>query len=220
MKKLFLILISLLFTTFSFAQTISITGKISNSGDNTPVAGASLAIKGTVSGTVANANGNFILITNQKLPFTIRVSAVGFTQQEIVVKDKENLNIQMKEDIGSLEEVRVTGNRVEESITKAPVTVEKLGVKQILNGASADVYSLLQNLKGVDLLTQSLGFKSVNIRGFGANNNNRFVQLTDGMDNRSPGFGFGFGCHISFLSPSLNCRTAYSKIKRIVLSHK
>ena len=193
MKKLFLILISLLFTTLSFAQTTSITGKISNGGDNTPVAGASLAIKGTVSGTVANANGNFILITNQKLPFTIRVSAVGFTQQEIVVKDKENLNIQMKEDIGSLEEVRVTGNRVEESITKAPVTVEKLGVKQILNGASADVYSLLQNLKGVDLLTQSLGFKSVNIRGFGANNNNRFVQLTDGMDNRSPGFGFGFG---------------------------
>ena len=55
MKKLFLILISLLFTTFSFAQTVSITGKISNSGDNTPVAGASLAIKGTVSGMVARA---------------------------------------------------------------------------------------------------------------------------------------------------------------------
>jgi outer membrane receptor protein involved in Fe transport len=37
-------------------------------------------------------------------------------------------------------------------------------------------------------------FRSVNIRGFGANNNNnRFVQLTDGMDNRSPGYGFGFG---------------------------
>jgi hypothetical protein len=45
----------------------------------------------------------------------------------------------------------------------------------------------------VDLLTQSLTFKSVNVRGFGANNNNRFLQLTDGMDNRSPGLGFGFG---------------------------
>ena len=31
------------------------------------------------------------------------------------------------------------------------------------------------------------------MRGFGANNNNRFVQLTDYMDNRSPGLGFGFG---------------------------
>ncbi|WP_240163765.1 TonB-dependent receptor domain-containing protein [Spirosoma taeanense] len=45
----------------------------------------------------------------------------------------------------------------------------------------------------MDLLTQSLTFKSVNLRGFGANNNNRFLQLTDGMDNRSPGLGFGFG---------------------------
>jgi iron complex outermembrane recepter protein len=43
------------------------------------------------------------------------------------------------------------------------------------------------------LLSQSLTFKSVNLRGFGANNNNRFVQLVDGMDNRSPGLGFGFG---------------------------
>lgn len=175
------------------AQTTNITGKISNSENNLPIAGASIMIKGTVAGTVAGNNGSFILKTNQALPFTVRVTAVGFLQQEIVVKNSEALNISLKENIGTLEEVQVTGNRVEESITKAPVTVEKLGVKQILNGASADVYSLLQNLKGVDLLTQSLGFKSVNVRGFGANNNNRFVQLTDGMDNRSPGFGFGFG---------------------------
>lgn len=193
MKKLFLILINLFFVIYSFAQNTTISGKIISDEDKSPVAGASLAIKGTVSGTVANANGTFVLNTSQKLPFTLRVSAVGFLQQEIVVKNSDNLNITLKENTGTLEEVKVTGNRVEESITKAPVTVEKLGVKQILNSASADVYSLLQNLKGVDLLTQSLGFKSVNIRGFGANNNNRFVQLTDGMDNRSPGYGFGFG---------------------------
>lgn len=175
------------------AQTTSITGKIMNSEDKSPIAGATLMIKGTVAGTVANNNGFFILNINQTLPFTIKVSAIGYLQQEIVIKNSEPLNIFLKESIGMLEEVQVTGNRVEESITKASVTVEKLGIKQIMNGASADVYSLLQNLKGVDLLTQSLGFKSVNIRGFGANNNNRFVQLTDGMDNRSPGFGFGFG---------------------------
>jgi iron complex outermembrane recepter protein len=193
MRKTLLIFLNVLFVNIAMAQTTSITGKISNSDDKTPIAGASLMIKGTVAGTVANNSGDFTLRTNQALPFTIRVTAIGYLQQEVVVKNSESLNIALKESIGTLEEIQVTGNRVEESITKAPVTVEKLGVKQILNGASADVFSLLQNLKGVDLLTQSLGFKSVNIRGFGANNNNRFVQLTDGMDNRSPGFGFGFG---------------------------
>jgi iron complex outermembrane recepter protein len=193
MRKIILILLSFFFVNISMAQTTSIKGKITNNEDKSGIAGATLVIKGTVSGTVANAKGDFVLNTNQKPPFTIRVSAIGFLQKEIVVNNSDPLNIGLVESIGTLEEVQVTGNRVEESITKAPVTVEKLGVKQILNGASADVYSLLQNLKGVDLLTQSLGFKSVNLRGFGANNNNRFVQLTDGMDNRSPGFGFGFG---------------------------
>ena len=31
------------------------------------------------------------------------------------------------------------------------------------------------------------------MRGFGANNNTRVIQLVDGKDNRSPGLGFGFG---------------------------
>jgi iron complex outermembrane recepter protein len=92
-----------------------------------------------------------------------------------------------------IDEVVVSASRVEESITKAAVTVEKLGVRQFQNSPAATPFDALQNLKGVDLLTQSLSFKSVNVRGFGANNNNRFVQLTDGMDNRSPGLGFGFG---------------------------
>jgi iron complex outermembrane recepter protein len=193
MRKIILILLNFFLVSVAVAQKTSITGKITDNSDKSPIAGATIVIKGTVTGTVANAKGDFTLNTNQTPPFTIKVSAIGFLQKEIEVKNSEPLNIGLGESIGTLEEVQVTGNRVEESITKAPVTVEKLGVKQILNGASADVYSLLQNLKGVDLLTQSLGFKSVNIRGFGANNNNRFVQLTDGMDNRSPGFGFGFG---------------------------
>ena len=42
-------------------------------------------------------------------------------------------------------------------------------------------------------MTQSLTFQSVNLRGFGSTNNSRFLQLNDGMDNRSPGLGVGFG---------------------------
>ena len=41
--------------------------------------------------------------------------------------------------------------------------------------------------------TQSLTFKSVNVRGFGANGNTRVVQLLDGMDNQAPGLNFSVG---------------------------
>ena len=173
------------------SQTI-ITGTVKDA-DNEPMVGASISINGTNVGAVVDANGKFTLKTNQSLPVTLRVTMIGYKIETIEVSSNAEVAVNLKEDIGTLSEVTVTGNRVEERITKSPVTVEKLGGRQIQQAATADVFSALQNIKGVDLLSQSLGFKSVNMRGFGANNNNRFVQLTDGMDNRSPGLGFGFG---------------------------
>ena len=125
MRKIILILLNFLFVNISMAQTTSIKGKITNNEDKSGIAGATLIIKGTVSGTVANANGDFTLNTNQKPPFTIRISAIGFLQKEIVVNNLETLNIGLGESVGTLEEVQVSGNRVEESITKAPVTDRK-----------------------------------------------------------------------------------------------
>lgn len=192
-KNHYLLTICLFLFNFSlFAQT-TINGSVNDANDNSPLVGASITIKGTVIGAVADGNGKFSLKTNQKLPLTLRVSAVGYVLQEIEVKDGNAVSVSLKEDIGTLSEVTVTGNRVEESITKSPVSIEKLGVKQIQQAAAFDVFAALQNLKGVDLLSQNMIFRSVNMRGFGANNNNRFVQLNDGMDNRSPGLGFGFG---------------------------
>ena len=52
---------------------------------------------------------------------------------------------------------------------------------------------VLENLKGVDINTNSLTFKSVNTRGFATFANNRFMQLVDGMDNSTPALNFPIG---------------------------
>jgi CarboxypepD_reg-like domain len=105
MRKIILILLNFLFVSIAVAQKTSITGKITDNNDKSPIAGATIVIKGTVNGTVANAKGDFILNTSQKPPFTIRVSAIGFLQKEIEVKDSEPLNIGLGESVGTLEEV-------------------------------------------------------------------------------------------------------------------
>lgn len=192
MKKILLLVLIIFKACIVFAQS-TITGTISDQKDKSALVGASVAIKGTIAGAIADANGKFSLKSKQSFPITLRISAIGYVPQEITVTDEKDLSISLSEDIGTLSEVTITGNRVEQGITKSPVTVEKLDIKKIQQSASADVYGALQNLKGVDLLSQNMIFRSVNMRGFGANNNNRFVQLTDGMDNRSPGLGFGFG---------------------------
>lgn len=192
MKKTLLFIIAIISSLGAYSQN-SITGTISDEKDKSALIGASVTIKGTIAGAIADVNGKFSLKTKQSLPLILKISAIGYASQEITVSDDKALLILLKEDIGTLAEVTITGNRVEQGITKSPVTVEKLDIKKIQQSASADVYGALQNLKGVDLLSQNMIFRSVNMRGFGANNNNRFVQLTDGMDNRSPGLGFGFG---------------------------
>ena len=192
MNKIYTIVVLLLLSTLAKGQT-TLSGSVKDQANGESLVGVNIVVKGGLAGTVTNSKGEFSIKTSLKLPLTLKVSLIGYETQELAVSSPQNIDIKLLEDNKTLQEVKVTANRIEESITKSPVTIEKLGARQIQNAPSADVYSALQNIKGVDLLTQSLGFKSVNIRGFGANNNNRFVQLTDGMDNRSPGLGFGFG---------------------------
>ncbi|UOQ71354.1 hypothetical protein [Hymenobacter cellulosilyticus] len=48
-------------------------------------------------------------------------------------------------------------------------------------------------MKGVQVLTPSLGFKVLNARGFANTTNVRFVQLVDGIDNQAPHIGGPIG---------------------------
>jgi outer membrane receptor protein involved in Fe transport len=89
--------------------------------------------------------------------------------------------------------VVISASRTPERIFESPVTVERFGLKEIKNTASADFYGGLENLKGVDVNTNSLTFKSVNTRGFATFANNRFMQLVDGMDNSTPALNFPIG---------------------------
>jgi iron complex outermembrane recepter protein len=195
MKKLHKHVLSLLLFlglwTMTNAQT-TLTGSVSDD-TKSPLIGATVVVKGTLNGTTTDVNGKFALKVSGALPVTIVISSIGYETVEMNATKADIGDIKMKEQASLMSEVTVSGTRFEEKITKAAVTVEKITARQLQLSPAFDQYSTLQSLKGVDLLSQSMTFKSVNLRGFGANNNNRFVQLTDGMDNRSPGLGFGFG---------------------------
>lgn len=88
-----------------------------------------------------------------------------------------------------LNEIVVTASRVPEQVLKSPVSIELLDARQIRLSAQPSYFDAIGNLKGVQLLTSSLGFKVYNTRGFANPTNVRFVQLVDGMDNQAPHIG-------------------------------
>ncbi|MDP5081994.1 MAG: carboxypeptidase-like regulatory domain-containing protein, partial [Winogradskyella sp.] len=169
--KTILKLFTLLFCVASFAQT-TIKGKIT---DNTglPLPGANIVVVGTSSGTVSDFDGAYALTVNQDLPFSIRVSYTGFETQTIEVTTANQIvDVTLKEG-SALDEVVISASRTPERIFESPVTVERFGLKEIKNTASADFYGGLENLKGVDINTNSLTFKSINTRGFATFANTR-----------------------------------------------
>ncbi|MGC6480216.1 MAG: TonB-dependent receptor [Flavobacteriaceae bacterium] len=190
MKKLWTLL-AVFSVTLAFAQT-TIKGTV-NDNNNQPIPGANVLIQ-EGEGVVTDFDGNFSFTTASALPFTIKVSSVGFETQEVQVTSADAaLNIVLTEAQNELEEIIIAASRTPERIAESPVSVERLSLKDIQNATSPDFYTSLENLKGVDVNYSAIGFASVNTRGFASFANTRFLQLVDGMDNAAPGLNFAVG---------------------------
>ncbi len=92
-----------------------------------------------------------------------------------------------------LEEVIVSASRLPERILQSPVSIEKVSEGYFSNHAALSFFDALENVKGVQMITPSLGFRILNTRGFANTTNVRFVQMVDGMDIQSPHIGSPIG---------------------------
>jgi outer membrane receptor protein involved in Fe transport len=185
-----------IFSIACFAQT-TITGNVKNSVSNESVSAVTIALKGSGSGTFTNDKGNFRLTTAKQLPLTLVVSSIGYELKEVEVTsatDSVHISIVPSNSLG--QEVVVSATRVPERILESPVSIERVSAANLRNSASANFYDIVSTLKGVDVTTSSLTFKTPTTRGFGASGNVRFNQLVDGMDNQAPGLNFSVGAII------------------------
>lgn len=101
------------------AQTSPVTGTIIDKAGE-PLAGVSVVIKGTTTGTMTDIDGKFSL--NAPVGSTITISYVGFSPQEIKLGENRNLmNITLLENAKELDAVVVVGfgTQKKESITGA-----------------------------------------------------------------------------------------------------
>jgi len=173
---------------------IVLSGTIVGHDDKAALAGVTVSIKNTVSGTSTNSAGKFDLKTRAKFPFTLVVSSIGFQTQEFVIDNADSrLDIELLTQTQLGREVVVTASRIEESILRSPVAIEKLDIRAIRESPAPSFYDALENVKGVQMTTSSITFKVPNTRGFNIPNNFRFVQLVDGVDMQAGTLGVPLG---------------------------
>lgn len=189
MKTIFKIFM-MCFCVVSYAQT-TINGNVTDQ-NGQPLAGANVIVDGTSTGAQTDFDGNYSFKSDAAGSMTVTASMMGFQSSSQNVDSSGSLDFKL-EDGTFLDEVVVSASRTPQRIFESPVTIERFGIKEIANTASADFYDGLENMKGVDINVNSLTFKAINTRGFATFANTRFVQLVDGMDNSAPALNFPLG---------------------------
>ena len=140
MKHLFLLLTLLSFSLTALAQQ-KVTGKVKDSSGE-PVIEASVVVKGNnTMGTITDFDGNFMLDVPAKSVLVI--SYIGYVTQEVPTAGKNSLEIVLKEDTKTLDEVVVIGYGTQR---KGDVTSSVASVKadNFVKGAVKDVGQLIQ----------------------------------------------------------------------------
>ena len=197
MKKIAPIGIIILLSFFSknvFSQQYMYKGKITDAETGESLIGVNITVKDNVHGTVSGYDGTFEYKCSFAPPLILHVSYVGYEKQDVTVNNSDEfINIKLNELNILGQEVVISASRIQENIRQAPVTIEKMNLKDIERMSSANFYDGLYQLKGVDMNVHGLMFQLPNTRGFNSYTNYRMIQMVDGVENISPGMSFAPG---------------------------
>ncbi|UOQ64768.1 SusC/RagA family TonB-linked outer membrane protein [Hymenobacter volaticus] len=108
LAKVVPLLVLLLFTRSLFAQSQSISGKVTTADKNEPLPGVTVVVKGTTIGAGTNADGSFSLSVPNGTG-TLVFSFVGYITKEVPIDGKTTINVGLSADNKALEEVVVVG---------------------------------------------------------------------------------------------------------------
>lgn len=183
--KLLLVLLLAVLAEAAWAQNRSVSGKVTDSGDGSPLPGVSVVIKGSTTGTSTDANGKYTLASvpdNATLVF----SFIGFASQEAAVGERSTLDITLTSDVKSLQEIVVTGVGVATDKRKLGISVESVTSKDLPQAPSASVdQALVGKIAGAQISsTNGTPGSDVNIVLRGINTLNRGTSpiiLIDGV---------------------------------------
>ena len=156
MKKIFLYLLTVIFTFNAFAQQPSkISGKITDASSKA-IVGASVRLLNTSIGSVTDQNGAFTLSNVNPGSLTIQVSANGYADFSSSVNTSSSnapLNIQLQLSPKMLDKVVVTAQKTEELLQEIPASITAVSSKQVEEYRlwnSKDLSAIVPNLYTAD----------------------------------------------------------------------
>ena len=138
MRKFFLVIGSILLLLIGavHAQQKDVTGTVTDA-TGTPVPNASIRIKGTKTGTSADANGQFKIKASANT--VLIVSGIGFETREVTVGNAATVEVRLPQDTRALSEVVVTGVGTATTKKKLGISVQSVSAAQLPAAPTASI---------------------------------------------------------------------------------
>ncbi|MDR2919744.1 MAG: TonB-dependent receptor [Tannerella sp.] len=151
--KGFMLMLSLIISSFTYAaiaQQRSVQGQVMDE-NGEPLVGATVAVKGTTTGTITDLDGNFtISAANGDV---LSVQYVGYRETVVTVGNQSQYRITLQEDSQLIDEVVVVGygTQKKSDVTGAMVSV---GAEELKSRPTTNVFEAMQGrAAGVDIRT-------------------------------------------------------------------
>jgi TonB-linked SusC/RagA family outer membrane protein len=175
----------MLFTSMAWAQTRTVSGRVTSAEDNTPTPGVNVLIKGTTNGTTTDAEGKYSLSVPDE-GGVIVFSFIGLKTEEVNIGAQSIIDVQLKSDITQLSEVVVTGTGVATEKKKLAIAVESVTADKLPAAPTASIdQALVGKIAGAQISSvDGTPGANINILLRGVNTINRGTSpmiLVDGV---------------------------------------
>lgn len=193
MNFLFLIAFSAGMSASAFAdepgmQQATITGTVTDSQTGDAMPGVNIVVKGTTVGTITDANGKFTLaVPDKKAPLVF--TFIGYVTKEVVLDNKNVVDVTMESDMMNLEEVVVVGYGTQRRVTLTG-SVASVSNKEIAKTPTTNITNSIAGLLPGVVTKNTSGEPGRDnnvllIRGKGTTGNTDPLVVVDGVQGAS-----------------------------------
>ena len=193
MKTIFAVVASFLFCP-AIAQN-SLTGKVTDFHDHTPIIGATVYIPDLKKGTSTDVDGAYKIDRLPRGRFLVEIKFIGYSTviQSVQMNGTTQLDVVLNSAVTELNEVVVTGISHSSELKNNPLPIATLNTKSLTENTSTNLIDNISKKAGVNQITTGPAISKPVIRGLGYN---RIISLYDGIRQEGQQWGDEHGIEI------------------------
>ena len=177
---------SAIFLIFSnlLAQGGTVSGKVTDATNNSPLIGANVILEGTSLGAATDGEGRYEIKGLAAGEYVVTVSYIGFRNFKenvtLEVGQRITKDLVLQPEAIEMETYVVTASRRRERVEDAPAAISVISKTEIRRESNTNLGDYLKGTKGIDFTQSGIDSYNMTARGFNSSFSSRLLTLTDG----------------------------------------